>query len=308
MPKILNLKKIQRKKKKEALHPQSRKAKQIQRSIDRDIRLKKAKKIRKKEQEIFPVFSSRGYFFTTSYVFQKKKFSTGFSIYGYSETSKELSTKLASEINLEMLSLKEDIPERVRTFMETGVFRIIDRQDSNEVELTREFKNEKINVSFSISDINNMESEDFYSQENENEQTQKDTLKTKEELSEYNQEDTTLSFPIRCNISITKSGSGTLMIDAVAQDGAFIIDNILYYKDDDIALTQTAEADWQRRGTYMGPSFDSLDENIQLIFERYLEERGINTSLALFIPEYVGYKEQKEYVNWLQNVKNFIDA
>ncbi|KAG4304569.1 hypothetical protein PORY_001962 [Pneumocystis oryctolagi] len=52
MPKILNLRKIQKKKNKESLHPRSRKAKQIQRSIDRDIRLKKAQKNRKKRREL----------------------------------------------------------------------------------------------------------------------------------------------------------------------------------------------------------------------------------------------------------------
>ncbi|KAG5438459.1 hypothetical protein PCK2_000944, partial [Pneumocystis canis] len=208
----------------------------------------------------FPIVTSKGYVFAPSYVFQKKAFSTGYSIYGYTEVlaSKELSTKLASEINLEMLSLKDDIPERVKTFIEAGTFKIIHNPNSNEVELIREFKNEKINVSFSVSDINNIESEDFYNEENE--QTQQDTLKEKEELSEYSQEDAALSFPIRCNITITKFESGTLLVDAVAQDGTFMIDNIIYYKDNDLALTQTAEADWQRRGTYMGPSFNSLDE------------------------------------------------
>ena len=39
---------------------------------------------------------------------------------------------------------------------------------------------------------------------------------------------------------------------------------------------------------------------------RYLEERGINTRLALFIPDYIDHKEQKEYIKWLNNVKNFV--
>ena len=67
-----------------------------------------------------------------------------------------------------------------------------------------------------------------------------------------------------------------------------------------------------------------------------MQERGINESLAGFIPEYAEHKEQKasprlsflsdwsefypfghfrltcrlkqEYVNWLQNVKQFVEA
>lgn len=39
--------------------------------------------------------------------------------------------------------------------------------------------------------------------------------------------------------------------------------------------------------------FDHLDTNVQEEFERFLEERGIGGDLALFVPEYAEYKEQK---------------
>lgn len=39
--------------------------------------------------------------------------------------------------------------------------------------------------------------------------------------------------------------------------------------------------------------FDTLDVAVQEEFERFLQERGINESLAMFIPEYAEYKEQK---------------
>lgn len=85
--------------------------------------------------------------------------------------------------------------------------------------------------------------------------------------------------------------------------------------------------------------FDTLDVTVQEEFEKFLQERGINESLAVFIPEYAEYKEQKvrfafsftlgrasyeigadhglarstscglqEYVSWLKNVKTFIEA
>ena len=55
-----------------------------------------------------------------------------------------------------------------------------------------------------------------------------------------------------------------------------------------------------------GPPFNNLDEDLQILLEKYLEERGINTRLALFIPDYIDHKEQKEYIKWLNNVKNFV--
>jgi complement component 1 Q subcomponent-binding protein, mitochondrial len=39
--------------------------------------------------------------------------------------------------------------------------------------------------------------------------------------------------------------------------------------------------------------FETLDLNLQEEFERFLQERGINESLASFVPEYAQYKEQK---------------
>jgi complement component 1 Q subcomponent-binding protein len=57
---------------------------------------------------------------------------------------------------------------------------------------------------------------------------------------------------------------------------------------------------------HQGPPFNNLDEDLQILLEKYLEERGINTRLALFIPDYIDHKEQKEYIKWLNNVKNFV--
>ena len=39
--------------------------------------------------------------------------------------------------------------------------------------------------------------------------------------------------------------------------------------------------------------FETLDLNFQEEFEKFLQERGINDDLALFIPELIEYKEQK---------------
>jgi complement component 1 Q subcomponent-binding protein len=39
--------------------------------------------------------------------------------------------------------------------------------------------------------------------------------------------------------------------------------------------------------------FETLDLSFQEEFEKFLQERGINESLAFFIPEYAQHKEQK---------------
>lgn len=92
-----------------------------------------------------------------------------------------------------------------------------------------------------------------------------------------------------------------------------VVDNISFYKDSRLATDLTSEADWKRRGLYIGPQvtsaltgvcsccdlttlspqFDHLDTNVQEEFERFLDERGVGGDLALFVPEYSEYKEQK---------------
>lgn len=72
-----------------------------------------------------------------------------------------------------------------------------------------------------------------------------------------------------------------------------MLDNVSYYPSVALGTELTAEADWKRRGLYLGPQFDTLDVAVQEQFERYLQERAINESLALFIPEYAELKEQK---------------
>lgn len=79
----------------------------------------------------------------------------------------------------------------------------------------------------------------------------------------------------------------------MCQEGAFIIDNMSYYPDAQLGTELTAEADWKRRGLYIGPQFDTLDVSVQEEIEKWVQERGIDESLAMFVPEYSEYKEQK---------------
>ena len=86
---------------------------------------------------------------------------------------------------------------------------------------------------------------------------------------------------------------GALHFEGLIQDGTVVVQNISFYKDAALATDLSADADWRRRGLYIGPQFDHLDVNVQEEFDEFLAERGIDQSLALFLPEYAEYKEQK---------------
>ena len=123
--------------------------------------------------------------------------------------------------------------------------------------------------------------------------------------------------PCHLTVVVEKPGKqpGALAVLASAQDGALVVDNMFYFEeaaqahalgsrggpegDDAVAL---------RGSQYLGPSFGTLDEDLQMLVERFLEERGVTQALAVFVPDYLDVKEQREYVRWLNNVKGFIDS
>ncbi|KAI8974897.1 mitochondrial glycoprotein [Pilobolus umbonatus] len=208
----------------------------------------------------------------------------------------ELNAKLTEELQYEKEEEETEQPDFIKDFVSSSSFKIEDKAGVDEVVLTRTFGNEKIRVIFSISDINNAATDDLLPE---------DGLGA---AIEEEEEEDAPSFPVRASVTIEKEGQGAVTVDTVAQDGEIAVESVMYYKDGKLADEQSAEADWQRRGLYMGPQFSELDENLQVLIERYLEERGIHSGLANFLPDYVEYKEQKEYVRWLENMKNFVNA
>lgn len=75
------------------------------------------------------------------------------------------------------------------------------------------------------------------------------------------------AMPIRASLSITKtSGPGAVNVDMICQEGSFSIENISYYDSAATGTELTAEADWNRRGLYIGPQvgFSCLIVGLQL--------------------------------------------
>ncbi|GAA5968959.1 hypothetical protein JCM11641_000792 [Rhodosporidiobolus odoratus] len=223
-----------------------------------------------------------------------------------------LSAKLGEELKFETESGDATLqPDFLREFKEEGVWKIVDEEGSDEIQLTREFGGESIRLIFSISDLD-ASPEDAAAEDTESGAFEEDASpdagsggvgeEAPEKAGGAEQ-----SFPVETSIAITKKSGGGMVIDAVAQDGLFIINNIAFYPDADTALGMTSEDDWKRQGLYMGPAFENLDEAVQSEFEQYLEERGVNSALALFIPDLAEWKEQKEYVRWLKGTKEFIE-
>ncbi|KAJ1957892.1 Mitochondrial acidic protein mam33 [Dispira parvispora] len=222
-------------------------------------------------------------------------------------TDQDLAHCLEKELSFEQENKSTELPDFLTKFNESGLFKIQDAPGHNEVQLTRTFGTETITVTFSASEILN--AEDTIMENNEAPNPKE--LGSEEQVAEMEDEDVdfpTSSYPVRFNVLIEKPGQPTLSFDLTAEDGDYGVDHISVYEDNKMAKNQTAEADYQRRGYYMGPTFGFLDDDLKASFEKYLEERGIDGEMALFIPDYIEHKEQAEYTRWLNQVRNFVRA
>ncbi|KAF3025044.1 Mitochondrial acidic protein mam33 [Neopestalotiopsis sp. 37M] len=228
------------------------------------------------------------------------------------EVDEELSAKLDSELSYENeLKDSEPTPASVKDFLENSPFELIDTPGKQDVILKRKFGNESITVSFSISDLTNYEP-DLYNEDDamtdeqfENPESQR---AVEEEAEGLEGEESDAAPPCRLNIVVEKDGKGALNIEALAQDGQIMVENVYYYDNAKFAHSTDAEVTHQAQDAFPGPPFGTLDEDLQILLERYLEERGVTQALAVFVPDYMDLKEQKEYQSWLKNVKAFIDA
>ncbi|KAL1867553.1 hypothetical protein VTK73DRAFT_4077 [Phialemonium thermophilum] len=226
------------------------------------------------------------------------------------ETDAELSAKLESEIEFEQdVKENEPVPASIKDFLENGPFEIEDVPGKEDVVLTRTFGNEKITVSFSIADLHNYDP-DLQDADSAlgDEDLEGGRNTAGEEDSEFDTGADEPGVPCRLRIVVEKPGQGALNIEALASDGGVVVENVYHYADAALAHARTPEAVHAAQDIYPGPPFGSLDEDLQILMERYLEERGIGQALAVFVPDYMEMKEQKEYLAWLAKVKQFVDA
>ncbi|KAL5576105.1 hypothetical protein UlMin_017804 [Ulmus minor] len=58
---------------------------------------------------------------------------------------------------------------------------------------------------------------------------------------------------------------------------------------------------------YAGPEFKELDDELQESLYEFLEVRGINDDLAVFLHSYMKNKDKTEFIRWMGTVKSFIE-
>ena len=245
------------------------------------------------------------------------------------ESDQELAAKLDSEQRIEHQTRDSStLPPHLQDFITNSSFDIKDVPGTQNVVLTRSFGNETIKIEFSIADLNDsldqsqMEEDAAFEDEDveEMDMTPKDKrtinqsgkdadIMTEDSIAPADRDEEMGSgeeapgaaYPVSLQITITKPDTGAVQILASANDGVVSIDQVNFFPEAELADPLTHEDGRKHELIYAGPPFENLDQELQSMLERYIDERGINSALALFVPDYVDFKEQREYVQWLDS-------
>lgn len=214
-----------------------------------------------------------------------------------SDAASELVSALKAEQKLELETAEEakDEANAIFEWAQKNDFQVITSDGNEQVQLVKEVSpKETLRVFFSISDVVNAESlldEDPLAGADE----QNSDLAAEEEL----------ETPIRVNIVVEKP-NGAVGIEGVVQDDLVLVESVIPYASAELAIDESAEADYTRRQAYQGPPFGVLDPSVQSAVQHYLETRGLDGDFALFVQEFASFRENKEYADWLGKIANII--
>lgn len=159
------------------------------------------------------------------------------------------------------------------------------------VTLSRTFKGENIVITFDCQDLAESE-EDFDMSDMENEEGEEGG----DEMNEDEDMEMGGESGINFDVVITK-GNEKLVFNCVAYQ-QIQVDNVQFIP---------AGKEVGDKELYGGPIFQDLDEVLQESMINYLADRKIDDELSYFISSFSYNKEQKEYVNWLNSVMNFVE-
>ncbi|KAG0501441.1 hypothetical protein HPP92_001513 [Vanilla planifolia] len=180
--------------------------------------------------------------------------------------------KVAEEESREAESIPKSFP-----------FEIQDVEGTNVVTLRRKYLNESIEVVVSMPGI---EEPEINEEEDDAEENQ---------VGDDNANQPTI--PLIVNISKGKSLNLEFCCSAYADE--VVIDGL--------SIKGNKESDDDDMLAYEGPDFNNLDENLQKAFHKFLEIRGISPAITNFLYEYMVSKDDREYLIWLQNLKQFVE-
>ncbi|KAK5780173.1 hypothetical protein RI543_002717 [Arxiozyma heterogenica] len=207
---------------------------------------------------------------------------------------------LNSEYKIEKdLASTEQSPDMFRPYLEKSNFSIVETPGKNEAKLVKKTDSgETVHVFFDVAQVVNLPFDDLVTEEN---------IAAAEDNNDETFDSLDDNFA-NVTVVVSHEGNGSAVsFDLLMnlQDRSFYIDSVTPFKSAADILHDTAESQFNNDLKYRGPPFSNLDEGLQESLELYLESRGVNEELSEFICTYSEFKENNEYISWLEDMKGF---
>jgi len=209
----------------------------------------------------------------------------------------KLTKAIAREIKFEEENYRLD--ESVNKFLEQNGFSLRDAEGENTVELTKKVGNVTVQVYFqSRSPQFNEEQQE----EEEDEEVQKNIQKKQQGAEEEEEEYNDSNF---CDFTtyVVQTNGKAMAFECSSFDSEI---NVNF-----VSLVEDVEAHKHgpklERPAGYSADFSVLDERLQTGFLEYLKGYGINEDVALFVEHYSQDKDQRQYMQWLKDVNQFIE-
>mmetsp|Transcript_13849 Transcript_13849/g.15388 ORF Transcript_13849/g.15388 Transcript_13849/m.15388 type:complete len:177 (-) Transcript_13849:46-576(-) len=175
--------------------------------------------------------------------------------------------------------LPDDLQELKETISKDWT--IVNDNESGTVKLFRKDGPQKVAIAFHCQDTLN--EEDFIDPDEEDEEE--------------------TSPEVRFTLTVSKAGK-TMVLSCVSLDANALIESVVITPDDGELVNDLGKVNDK---LYQGPQFDELAENLQDAFTAFVQEEcGITSDVAAFISMFADFKEQQEYIRWLQQVQSIL--
>ncbi|XP_075505160.1 uncharacterized protein At2g39795, mitochondrial-like [Primulina tabacum] len=99
----------------------------------------------------------------------------------------------------------------------------------------------------------------------------------------------------------------TLIVDIFKRGSINVLEFVCSAWPDNIEIRKVFTRGLERTKDlpYLGPDFKELDDEMQNSFYDFLEARGVDDDLAVFLHRYMTNKDKVEYVRWMEKVNSY---
>ena len=204
-----------------------------------------------------------------------------------------LARGLATELQFEKQRY-HDFKEGEEFLKQTG-FSQVETSDSVDIKLMKNVGDKVVEIRFQATEPTMDEDEEKSGEEKEEEH---------KEGKAGEEDQANLKSSVEFSVIVKNKDGAGVVIDCSSQETELAIFHVAYSKNVEEFLKGSMD---KLSSSYLGPNFEQLDEKIQQSFVEYLESMGITDKLLAYIECIAVDKEQKMYMNWLTEVKEFVE-